>query len=49
MDKYNGYTAQVWRVWFPFWADCFGCNTTTTVEKARFIIDCHKKKVVYEE
>ena len=45
-DHYNGYCAQVKTWWFPVWRDVFFCNTVGTVEKARYLCDCHNMTVV---
>jgi len=53
-DSYAGYEVQKWRVWFPFWLQCFSgrviCNTHSSIEDAKQFIEWHKKnKVVWEE
>lgn len=48
-DSYCGYEAQVKRWWFPIWMQIYGCNTETTIDKAKVWIERHKGYVVYEE
>jgi len=43
------YKAQVWRLWFPFWVECFFVNSSDTQAGAKEIIEKHKNKVVYIE
>lgn len=33
-DVYSGYEVQIWRWWWPFWAQAGRVNTHSTVEKA---------------
>lgn len=39
-DRWCGYESQVWRPWLPVWLQCFGCNTSKTVEEAVEV--CHR-------
>jgi len=48
-DNFNGYEAQVWRFWFPFWVQCFGSNTKKTLEESKKVIERHKAKPIYVE
>jgi hypothetical protein len=52
-DGYCGYEVQKWRLWWPFWMQCWGrgiCNTHTSLEKAQAFIENHKKNnVVWSE
>lgn len=34
IDVFAGYEVQAWRWWWPFWMQCGGTNTHTTVEDA---------------
>lgn len=49
IDSYAGYEAQVKRWWFPVWMQIDGINTSSTLDKAKEWINCHKGVVVYEE
>lgn len=33
-DVYAGFEVQAWRWWWPFWIQCGGINTRSTVEAA---------------
>lgn len=49
-DGYSGYEAQVKRWWFPVWMQIAGCNTSSTLDRAKRWIERHKSGgVVYEE
>lgn len=41
-DTWNGFEAQCWVWWFPFWRMCFGCNTSDSMERAEQIAMFHK-------
>lgn len=44
-DTYSGYSAEVWRLWWPFWVE-IGCKTFPTEERAEAYIRKSIKKVV---
>lgn len=46
-DNFSGYEAQVRYWFFPFWLECFGTNTTSSLEGSKKVIENHKSKVVY--
>jgi len=48
-DNYNGFEAQVWRWWFPFWIECFFSNTSGTLDDAKEVIEAHKSPALYSE
>jgi hypothetical protein len=50
-DNYDGFEAQFKRWWMPFYMQCFGVNTSPTLEKAKYIIYRHKNEpfIIYEE
>ena len=50
-DGYAGYEAQVWRLWFPFWVQCFFVNTEYSIDRAKEVIEDHKNKgkTVYKD
>jgi hypothetical protein len=48
-DDYRGYEAQFKPWYLPFWLQCFGTNTSSTLEGAIRVIDKHKTRVVYIE
>ena len=35
LDNNNRYHAEVWRLWFPVWVECFLLNTSKTLEEAK--------------
>lgn len=45
-DNYNGYEAQVWRVWWPFWVMVNGCNTVPSVDMAERLCRVHASQPV---
>lgn len=47
-DSYAGYEAQ-WRPWWwPFWSECFGTNTSKTMEEAEMLAKHHRNPVLKE-
>ena len=48
-DKYCGFEAQYRHWWMPFYLQCFGTNTSSTLEGAKFVINGHKRQVLYSE
>jgi len=49
-DRYAGYAAEVWCLWWSFWVEIGGCNTFRTVEQAEwFIRRCGSEVVKYVE
>ena len=47
-DMYNGYEAQMWRIWFPFWV-MIGINTFPTLERAIWFAERALKKEVWRD
>lgn len=45
-DNYSGYEAQFRRWWMPFYVQCFFCNTSTNVDRARELIKRHAQSVI---
>ena len=45
-DGYCGYEAQYKKWWMPFYCQIGYVNTSSTIEKARQIIDRHRKPLV---
>lgn len=36
-DNFSGFEVQIWRIWWPFWVECWQygiINTFSTLEKA---------------
>jgi hypothetical protein len=49
-DRFSGFEAQVRYWWFPFyWSQIDSCNTSATLEKAKWYIEAHKTLVVHSE
>lgn len=46
VDRYNGFEAQFRWWWSPIWLQCFGCNTTSSVEQAEAVCRKHAQPVV---
>ena len=49
-DAYSGFEVQIKRWWFPIWIQISGknywfCNTSTTIEEARELIQKHKADI----
>jgi hypothetical protein len=42
-DGYCGFEAQFRPRWWPFWLQCYGINTNTSVEIARRVCDKHAR------
>lgn len=42
-DRYLGFEAQFRPRWWPLWSQCFGCNTSPSVERARQVADKHAR------
>lgn len=42
-DKYSGFEAQYKVWWFPFWVQCYGTNTSFSVNDAIKTIERHAK------
>lgn len=40
-DGYLGYESQYRPIWWPFWSQCFFCNTHETIEEARLMCEIH--------
>jgi len=41
-DRYSGYEAQ-WRHWWsPIWIQCFRINTSTSIDRAKKVVQRHK-------
>ena len=47
-DSYSGYEVQVWRLWFPFWVQLGGTNTSSSVEDAREYASSFNQKTILE-
>lgn len=48
-DTYLGYEAQVRKWWWPCYFQINGCNTRSTLEKSRLLVELHKDNTVYSE
>lgn len=48
-DGFLGYEVQVWRLWLPFWIQCFWTNTSSSIEDAKGVIERHRNKVVHKD
>lgn len=51
-DNYAGYEVQCWRLWFPFWLECWNnldcnCNTHFSIEQAEKFIKRKQNKKYY--
>lgn len=45
-DCGQGYEAQ-FKIWcWPFWIQCFGANTSPTIDRARYLIKIHCRRLV---
>jgi hypothetical protein len=47
-DSYAGYEVQFKPRFWPFWMQCFGCNTHRSIESAKAAAIRHANKDVYE-
>lgn len=44
-DQWNGFEAQIWRLWFPFWWQMGWTNTHASLEDAQKFIENYRKEV----
>lgn len=44
-DNFAGYEAQVKYWWWPFWIQCFGVNTASTLSGAQDTIKRHYREL----
>ena len=47
-DGYLGYEAQYRKWWMPFYCQIDFCNTRSTIEESKQLINRHRKPIVYE-
>ncbi len=48
-DCYLGFEVQCKRWWFPFWLQINGGNTSSSLERAKRLIELHKQGAIYYE